>query len=111
MNFWEKLPEIDNHRLFIALGRYIETIKKRNINTINHDNLFSIYYTGNAPAYNIIYYPDKIIINNRGLTFYFSEFMFECLMSYIADTNLKSTLNKFSLYKKDFIFFIKCELI
>lgn len=111
MNFWDKLPKIDNYRLFVALGRYIETVKKRNINICSCSDSFSIYYINDAPLYNIICYPNKIIINYRGLTFYFCEFMFECLMASITETDPKNVLNKFYFYKKDFIFFIKCKLI
>lgn len=103
--------KIDNHRLFIALERYIETIKKRNINTVNYDDFFSIYYIGDAPFCNIIYRSNKIIISSKGCTFDFSEIIFERLIASIANIRFTSSLNRFFLYKKDFIFFIKCKLI
>lgn len=113
MNFWDELPEIDSHRLFIALGRYIKTIKKRNITIYSWRDSFSIYCNDNALSlYNIICYPNKIVINsNGGLTFDFSEFIFEYLIASVIEPKSKNALNKFYSYKKDFIFSIKCKLI
>lgn len=113
MNFWDELPEIDNHRLFIALGRYIKTIKKRDICIYSWRDSFSIYCINNASfLYNIICYPNKIVINtNKGLALDFSEFMFDRLIESVIEHKSKNALNKLYFYKKDFIFSIKCKLI
>ena len=114
MNFYEELMKIDNRRLFIALKRYIETVKKRNISIYSDQNSFSIYCNYDKFLYKIICYPNKIIINSSRDSlhiFNFNEFMFECLMASIIDFEFKSILYKLSFYKKEFIFFIKCKLI
>lgn len=105
--------KIDNRRLFIALKRYIETAKKRNISICSDQNSFSIYNYDKF-LYKIIYYSNKIIISSSRdfvHNFNFNEFMFECLMTSIIDFESKSILYKLSFYKKEFIFFIKCKLI
>lgn len=114
MNFYEELMKIDNRRLFIALRRYIETVKKRNISICSDQDSFSIYCNDDRFLYKIIYYPNKIIISNSRDSvhiFSFDEFMFECLIASIIDFESKSFLYKLSFYKKEFIFFIKCKLI
>lgn len=114
MNFYEELMKIDNRRLFIALKRYIETVKKRNISICSYQNSFSIYCNNGGFLYKIICYPNKIIISSSKDSlhiFNFNEFMFECLMASIIDFESKSILYKLSFCKKEFIFFIKCKLI
>ena len=106
--------KIDNRRLFIALRRYIETMKKRDISIYSYQDYFSIYCNYDRFLYKIICYPNKIIINSSrdsAHIFNFSEFMFECLMASIIDFESKSILYKLSFCKKEFIFFIKCKLI
>lgn len=106
--------KIDNRRLFIALKRYIETVKKRNISIYSDQDSFSIYCNYDKFLYRIIYYPNKIIISNSRDSvhiFSFDEFMFECLIASIIDFESKSFLYKLSFCKKEFIFFIKCKLI
>lgn len=106
--------KIDNRRLFIALKRYIETVKKRNISIRSYQDSFSIYCNYDKFLYKIIYCPNKIVINSSKDSlhiFNFNEFMFECLMASIIDFESKSILYKLSFYKKEFIFFIKCKLI
>lgn len=106
--------KIDNRRLFIALKRYIETVKKRNISICSDQDSFSIYCNYDKFLYRIIYYPNKIIISNSRDSvhiFNFDEFMFECLTASIIDFESKSFLYKLSFCKKEFIFFIKCKLI
>lgn len=106
--------KIDNCRLFIALRRYIETAKKRDISIYSDQDSFSIYCNYDKFLYKIIYYPNKIIISSSKDSlhiFNFNEFMFECLMAFIIDFESKSILYKLSFYKKEFIFFIKCKLI
>ena len=100
--------KIDNRRLFIALRRYIETIKKRDISIYDYQDSFSIYCNYDRFLYKIICYPNKIVINS---SFNFSEFMFECLIVSIIDFKSENFLNKIHFYKKEFIFFIKCKLI
>ena len=105
--------KIDNRRLFIALKRYIETVKKRSISICSDQDSFSIY-CNDGFLYKIIYYPNKIIISSSRDSvhnFNFSEFMFECLMASIINFESKSILYKLSFCKKEFIFFIKCKLI
>ena len=114
MSFYEELMKIDNRRLFIALKRYIETVKKRNISICSDQDSFSIYCNDDRFLYKIIYYPNKIIISSSRDSvhnFNFSEFMFECLMTSIIDFESKSIFYKLSFCKKEFIFFIKCKLI
>lgn len=114
MNFYEELMEINNRRLFIALKRYIETVKKRNISICSYRDSFSIYCNDDKFLYKIICYPNKIIINSSrdsAHIFNFNEFMFECLIASIIDFESKSILYKLSFCKKEFIFFIKCKLI
>lgn len=114
MNFYEELMKIDNRRLFIALKRYIETMKKKDISIYSYQDSFSIYCNYDKFLYKIIYYPNKIIINSSRDSvhiFNFNEFMFECLMASIIDFESKSFLYKLSFCKKEFIFFIKCKLI
>ena len=109
--------KIDNRRLFIALRRYIETMKKRDISIYSYQDSFSIYCNYDRFLYKIIYCPNKIVINSINSSrdslhiFNFNEFMFECLMASIIDFESKSILYKLSFYKKEFIFFIKCKLI
>lgn len=106
--------KIDNRRLFIALKRYIETMKKKDISIYSYQDSFSIYCNYDKFLYKIIYYPNKIIINSSRDSvhiFNFNEFMFECLMASIIDFESKSFLYKLSFCKKEFIFFIKCKLI
>ena len=106
--------KIDNHRLFIALRRYIETVKKRNISICSDQDSFSIYCNYDRFLYKIICWQNKIIINSSKDSvhiFNFNEFMFECLMASIIDFESKSILYKLSFCKKEFIFFIKCKLI
>lgn len=114
MNFYEELMKIDNRRLFIALRRYIETMKKRDISIYSYQDSFSIYCNCDKFLYKIIYYPNKIIISSSRDSvhiFNFSEFMFECLMASIIDFESKIIFDKLSFCKKEFIFFIKCKLI
>ena len=108
MNFYEELMKIDNRRLFIALKRYIETVKKKNISIRSDKDSFSIYDNYDKFLYKIICCPNKIVINS---SFNFSEFMFECLIVSIIDFKSENFLNKIHFYKKEFIFFIKCKLI
>ena len=106
--------KIDNRRLFIALKRYIETVKKKNISIRSDKDSFSIYDNYDKFLYKIICYPNKIIINSSRDSvhiFNFNEFMFECLMASIIDFESKSILYKLSFCKKEFISFIKCKLI
>ena len=106
--------KIDNRQLFIALRRYIETMKKRNISIRSDQDSFSIYCNYDRFLYKVIYCPNKIVINSSKDSvhiFNFNEFMFECLMVSIIDFESKSILYKLSFYKKEFIFFIKCKLI
>lgn len=106
--------KIDNSRLFIALRRYIETMKKRDISIYSDQDSFSIYCNYDKFLYKIIYYPNKIIISSSRDSvhiFNFNEFMFECLMASIIDFKSENILNKLSFCKKEFIFFIKCKLI
>ena len=100
--------KIDNRRLFIALKRYIETVKKKNISIRSDKDSFSIYDNYDKFLYKIICCPNKIVINS---SFNFNEFMFECLMASIIDFESKSILYKLSFCKKEFISFIKCKLI
>lgn len=114
MNFYEELMKIDNRRLFIALKRYIETVKKRNISICSDQDSFSIYCNYDWFLYKIIYYPNKIIISSSRDSlhnFNFNELMFERLVASIIDFESKSILYKLSFCKKEFIFFIKCKLI
>ena len=114
MNFYEELMKIDNRRLFIALRRYIETMKKRNISIYDYHDSFSIYCNDDKFLYKIIYCSNKIVINSSKDSvhiFNFNEFMFECLMASIIDFKSENTLNKIHFHKKEFIFFIKCKLI
>lgn len=106
--------KIDNRRLFIALKRYIEIIKKRNISICSDQDSFSIYCNYDKFLYKIIYYPNKIVINSSKDSvhnFNFNEFMFECLIASIIDFKSENILNKIHFHKKEFIFFIKCKLI
>ena len=106
--------KIDNRRLFIALKRYIETTKKRNISICSDQDSFSIYCNYDKFLYKIIYYPNKIIISSSRDSvhnFNFNEFMFECLIASIIDFKSENMLNKIHFHKKEFIFFIKCKLI
>ena len=106
--------KIDNRRLFIALKRYIETVKKRNISIRSNKDSFSIYCNDDKFLYTIICYPNKIVINSSKdsvFNFNFNEFMFECLMASIIDFKSENTLNIIHFHKKEFIFFIKCKLI
>ena len=106
--------KIDNRRLFIALRRYIETMKKRNISIYDYHDSFSIYCNDDKFLYKIIYCPNKIVINSSKDSvhiFNFNEFMFECLMASIIDFKSENMLNKIHFHKKEFIFFIKCKLI
>ena len=106
--------KIDNRRLFIALRRYIETAKKRNISICSYQDSFSIYCNYDRFLYKIICYPNKIIISSSKDSihiFNFNEFMFECLMASIIDFKSENILNKIHFHKKEFIFFIKCKLI
>lgn len=114
MNFYEELMKIDNRRLFIALRRYIETMKKRDISIYDYQDSFSIYCNYDRFLYKVICYPNKIIISSSKDSvhiFNFDEFMFECLTASIIDFESKSFLYKLSFWKKEFIFFIKCKLI
>lgn len=114
MNFYEELMKIDNRRLFIALRRYIETMKKRNISIRSDKDSFSIYCNDDKFLYKIICYPNKIIISSSRDSlhiFNFNEFMFECLIASIIDLESENILNKIHFHKKEFIFFIKCKLI
>ena len=114
MNFYEELMKIDNRRLFIALRRYIETLKKRNISIRSDQDSFSIYCNYDKFLYKIIYCPNKIVINSSKDSvhiFNFNEFMFECLIASIIDLESENILNKIHFHKKEFIFFIKCKLI
>lgn len=114
MNFYEELMKIDNRRLFIALKRYIETVKKRNISIRSDQDSFSIYCNYDRFLYKIICCPNKIVINSSRDSlhiFNFNEFMFECLISSIIDFESENMLNKIHFHKKEFIFFIKCKLI
>ena len=114
MNFYEELIKIDNRRLFIALRRYIETMKKRNISIRSDQDSFSIYCNDDRFLYKIIYCPNKIVINSSKDSvhiFNFNEFMFECLIASIIDLESENILNKIHFHKKEFIFFIKCKLI
>ena len=114
MNFYEELMKIDNRRLFIALRRYIETMKKRNISIRSDQDSFSIYCNDDRFLYKIIYCPNKIVINSSKDSvhiFNFNEFMFECLIASIIDLESENILNKIHFHKKEFIFFIKCKLI
>lgn len=114
MNFYEELIKIDNRQLFIALRRYIETMKKRNISIRSDQDSFSIYCNYDKFLYKIIYYSNKIIINSSKdsvHSFNFNEFMFECLIASIIDFKSENILNKIHFHKKEFIFFIKCKLI
>ena len=113
MNFYEELMKIDNRRLFIALKRYIETMKKRDINIYSYQDSFSIYNYDRF-LYKIICCPNKIVINSSKDSlriFNFNEFMFECLIASIIDFESENMLNKIHFHKKEFIFFIKCKLI
>ena len=109
--------KIDNRRLFIALRRYIETMKKKDISIYSHQDSFSIYCNYNKFLYKVIYCPNKIIINSINSSrdsvhnFNFNEFTFECLIASIIDFKSENILNKIHFYKKEFIFFIKCKLI
>lgn len=114
MNFYEELMKIDNCRLFIALRRYIETMKKRDISIRSDQDSFSIYCNYNRFLYKVIYCPNKIVINSSKDSvhiFNFNEFMFECLIASIIDFKSENILNKIHFHKKEFIFFIKCKLI
>lgn len=106
--------KIDNRRLFIALKRYIETMKKRDISIYSYQDSFSIYCNYDKFLYKIICCPNKIVINSGRDSlhiFNFNEFMFECLMASIIDFESENMLNKIHFHKKEFIFFIKCKLI
>lgn len=114
MNFYEELMKIDNRRLFIALRRYIETMKKRDISIYSYQDSFSIYCNYDRFLYKVIYCPNKIVINSSKdsiFNYNFSEFMFECLIVSIIDFKSENMLNKIHFHKKEFIFFIKCKLI
>ena len=114
MNFYEELMKIDNRRLFIALRRYIETMKKRDISIYSHQNSFSIYCNYDRFLYKVICCPNKIIISSSKDSVHnynFSEFTFECLIASIIDFKSENILNKIHFHKKEFIFFIKCKLI
>ena len=117
MNFYEELMKIDNRRLFIALRRYIETMKKRDISIYSYQDSFSIYCNYDRFLYKIIYCPNKIVINSINSSrdsvhnFNFNEFTFECLIASIIDFKSENILNKIHFHKKEFIFFIKCKLI
>lgn len=114
MNFYEELMKIDNRRLFIALRRYIETMKKRDISIYSYQDSFSIYCNYDRFLYKIICCSNKIVINSSKdsiFNYNFSEFMFECLISSIIDFKSENILNKIHSHKKEFIFFIKCKLI
>ena len=106
--------KIDNRRLFIALRRYIEIAKKRNISIYDYHDSFSIYCNDDRFLYKIICCPNKIVINSSKDSvhiFNFNEFMFECLIASIIDFKSENILNKIHFHKKEFIFFIKCKLI
>lgn len=109
--------KIDNRRLFIALKRYVETMKKRDISIYSYQDSFSIYCNYDRFLYKVICYSNKIVINSINSSrdsvhnFNFSELMFECLMASIIDFESKSILYKLSFCKKEFIFLIKCKLI
>ena len=106
--------KIDNRRLFIALRRYIETMKKRNISIRSDQDSFSIYCNYDKFLYKIICCPNKIVINSSKDSvhnFNFNEFMFECLITSIIDFKSENILNKIHFHKKEFIFFVKCKLI
>ena len=106
--------KIDNRRLFIALRRYIETMKKRDISIYSYQDSFSIYCNYDRFLYKVICCPNKIVINSNKDSvhiFNFNEFMFECLIASIIDFKSENMLNKIHFHKKEFIFFIKCKLI
>lgn len=106
--------KIDNRRLFIALRRYVETMKKRDISIYSYQDSFSIYCNYDRFLYKIICYPNKIIISSSKdfvHNFNFNEFTFECLIVSIIDFKSENILNKIHFHKKEFIFFIKCKLI
>lgn len=106
--------KIDNRRLFIALRRYVETMKKRDISIYSYQDSFSIYCNYDKFLYKIICYPNKIIISSSKdfvHNFNFNEFTFECLIVSIIDFKSENILNKIHFHKKEFIFFIKCKLI
>ena len=106
--------KIDNRRLFIALRRYVETMKKRDISICSDQDSFSIYCNYDRFLYKIICCPNKIVINSSKDSvhiFNFNEFMFECLIASIIDFKSENMLNKIHFHKKEFIFFIKCKLI
>lgn len=106
--------KIDNRRLFIALRRYVETMKKRDISIYSHQDSFSIYCNYDRFLYKVICYPNKIIISSSKDSVHnynFSEFTFECLIASIIDFKSENILNKIHFHKKEFIFFIKCKLI
>lgn len=114
MNFYEELMKIDNCRLFIALKRYIEIVKKRNISICSDQDFFSIYCNDDTFLYKVICCPNKIVINSSRDSvhnFNFNEFMFECLIASIIDFESENILNKIHFHKKEFIYFIKCKLI
>lgn len=114
MSFYEELMKIDNRRLFIALRRYVETMKKRDISIYSYQDSFSIYCNYDRFLYKIICYPNKIIISSSKdfvHNFNFNEFTFECLIVSIIDFKSENILNKIHFHKKEFIFFIKCKLI
>ena len=114
MNFYEELMKIDNRRLFIALRRYVETMKKRDISIYSYQDSFSIYRNYDRFLYKIICCPNKIVINisrDSVHIFNFNEFTFECLIASIIDFKSENILNKIHFHKKEFIFFIKCKLI
>ena len=64
MNFYEELMKIDNRRLFIALRRYVETMKKKDISIYSHQDSFSIYCNYDRFLYKIIYCPNKIVYDS-----------------------------------------------
>ena len=106
--------KIDNCRLFIALKRYIETVKKKNISIYSNQDSFSIYCNYDRFLYKVICYPNKIVITSSKDSvhnFNFNEFTFECLIASIIDFKSENILNKIHFHKKEFIFFIKCKLI
>ena len=65
MNFYEELMKIDNRRLFIALRRYVETMKKRDISIYSYQDSFSIYCNYDRFLYKVICYSNKIVINSE----------------------------------------------
>lgn len=117
MNFYEELMKIDNRRLFIALRRYVETMKKKDISIYSHQDSFSIYCNYDRFLYKVICCPNKIVVNSINSSrdsvhnFNFNEFTFECLIASIINFKSENILNKIHFHKKEFIFFIKCKLI